>query len=196
LFFSIWCIAKVFGTLTVQVEPRTSECFNTQAEAGQLVQVNFFVTRGGLLDIDLRITGPNKEVLYSGLQFEGSQYSFTASVPGLYEICWNNEMSRWTAKVVQFDVTVGDEPDDEADFITHSSLNPMEDSIARLEHMLDNIQRDQFYLRVREQRHRDTAESTNGRVLYYSIFESFILISISLGQVYYLRKVFETKRPM
>jgi len=189
-------IISVSATLTVQVEPRASECFNTVAEAGQLVQVNFFVTRGGLLDIDLRITAPNKEVIYSGLQFEGSQYSFTASMSGLHEVCWNNEMSRWTAKVVQFDVTVGEEPDDESNYITHSSLNPMEDSISRLEHLLDNIQRDQFYLRVREQRHRDTAESTNGRVLYYSIFESFVLISISLGQVYYLRKVFETKRPM
>lgn len=29
-------------------------------------------------------------------------------IAGGYQICWNNEMARWTAKVVQFDILVGD----------------------------------------------------------------------------------------
>ena len=33
-------------------------------------------------------------------------YAFTAQVDGTYAFCLDNKMSRWTAKVVDFDLTV------------------------------------------------------------------------------------------
>ena len=146
------------------------------------------------MDIDLRILGPDGELIYSGLQFESSSYTFSTTKAGTYQICWNNEMARWTAKVVQFDIQVGEQKQTKDDLLTKDTLTPMDQSVERLTSALDQIQKDQQYLRVREQAHRDTAESTNARVLWYSVVESVILISISLGQVYYLRKFFETKR--
>lgn len=131
-------ISGASAMLTVQVEPKASECFGFEAQSGQKVSIPFFVQRGGLLDIDMRVRecitemrdasanafyvcclacsyfsvkifGPNKEQIYSGLQFEGSVYEFVATSSGHYQLCWNNEMARWTAKVVQFEVNVGDQ---------------------------------------------------------------------------------------
>jgi len=189
------------ASLTFQVEPRTSDCFYLDLMPGQRVRIPFYVTRGGLLDIDLRINGPNNEQIYSGMQFESSQFEFISRFQGPHSICWNNEMSRWTAKVVQFHVEVdgrkialepGNPKQDEV--LTPGALTPMEDSINKISTALDSIQSDQRYFRSREQRHRDTAESTNARVFWYSVIESILLIGISLGQVYYLRKFFEVKR--
>lgn len=61
-----------------------------------------------LTDRCSQITGPNDEQIYSGLQFESSQFEWTANTAGAYQICWNNEMARWTAKVVQFDLMIND----------------------------------------------------------------------------------------
>eukprot|EP01116_Phalansterium_solitarium_P013884 TRINITY_DN31334_c0_g1_i1.p1 TRINITY_DN31334_c0_g1~~TRINITY_DN31334_c0_g1_i1.p1 ORF type:complete len:204 (+),score=39.08 TRINITY_DN31334_c0_g1_i1:91-702(+) len=190
LLASYFCV-NVFAALTIEVAPGTAECFAVFADAGQLVQANFWVTRGGMLDIDLRVTAPHEVLLYSGVQSENGQYSFTAKVPGSYQFCWNNEMTRWTAKVVQFEITVGATED--SPFITHDALTPMAESIYKIDSILEKIEADQMYLKIREQRHRDTAESTNERVMWYSIFESFVLISLALGQVYYLRKLFNVK---
>jgi hypothetical protein len=44
-----------FATLTLHVEPKTSDCFFVDAKAGDRVKLVFFVVRGGLLDIDLRV---------------------------------------------------------------------------------------------------------------------------------------------
>jgi len=182
-----------FATLTLQVEPKTTECFGVDVQTTpQRVAVTFLVLRGGLLDIDLRIYGPKNEQVYSGLQFETSEYVFVANTPGPYQVCWNNEMARWTAKVVQFDIHLGESS--ATDPLTKQTLSPMEESVKRIGQSLDAVTTDQRFLRLREQSHRDTAESTNTRVLWYSILESFLLIGISLGQVYYLRKFFEIKR--
>ncbi|GAM19236.1 hypothetical protein SAMD00019534_024110, partial [Acytostelium subglobosum LB1] len=41
---------------------------------------------------------------------------------------------------------------------------------------------------------KKASESTNSRVLWWSIFEAFILVVMSLWQIYYLRRFFEVKR--
>jgi hypothetical protein len=181
--------------MTIQIEPKKSECFYFDASAGQTMQLSFFVTRGGLLDIDLKVNGPDNQQLYAGLIFESSIQVFTASRAGAYEFCFSNAMARWTPKIISFELKV-DLESEKKDPLSKSSLDPIEQTINRIRDSLDQIQKDQKYLRIREQKHRDTAESTNSRVLWFSIFESSILLGLTLGQVFYLRKVFDTKRPI
>jgi hypothetical protein len=200
-FLLLSLVADVNCGLVFQVEPKASECFFVDLTPGQKVSVPFFVTRGGLLDIDLRILGPQNEPISSGMQFESSTVDFTVRNQGPHQFCWNNEMARWTAKVVQFDVYVDGKPSSlvgkekmKAEPVTPGALSPLEMAVNRISDALNQIQKDQHFLRVRETAHRDTAESTNTRVLWYSVLESIVLIGISLGQVYYLRKFFEVKR--
>lgn len=40
---------------------------------------------------------------------------------------------------------------------------------------------------IRERRHRNTAESTNSRVKWWSIFQAVVLFSVVAWQVYYLK---------
>jgi len=95
--------------LTMQVEPRTTECFFY--EAGRLheeVTFEFVVTRGGLLDVNFRIQSPNGKMLHDQLHFfpEGEEFVKTLRIDelGSYSFCFDNQMSRWTAKVVQFEL--------------------------------------------------------------------------------------------
>ena len=47
---------------------------------------------------------------------------------------------------------------------------------------------------ARERVHRDTVESTNDRVKYFSIVEFVVLIVTNVWQIYALRKFFEKRR--
>ena len=47
--------ALEYGALTLQVEPKTEECFSQFVEQGKDVTVLYSVTRGGLLDIEVRV---------------------------------------------------------------------------------------------------------------------------------------------
>ena len=50
------------------------------------------------------------------------------------------------------------------------------------------------HMRQREEEMRDTNESTNSRVLYFSIFSMCCLLALATWQVLYLRKYFKSKK--
>lgn len=48
--------------------------------------------------------------------------------------------------------------------------------------------------KVRDKIHRTINESTNSRVVLWSTFEALVLVLMTIGQVYYLKRFFEVKR--
>lgn len=156
----------------------------------------FETIEGGFLDIDVKITGPDSKVIYHGESESSGKYTFAAHTPGLYTYCFSNKMSSITTKVVMFSMEIGDGPkgtpgavkEDEAD---HAKLDEM---IKELGVTLTTIKHEQDYMNVRDRIHRSINESTNSRVVLWSVFEAFVLILMTVGQVYYLKRFFEVRR--
>jgi hypothetical protein len=53
------------------------------------------------------------------------------------------------------------------------------------------VKDEQAYIVVRERTHRNTAESTNARVKWWSIFQLGVLIGEGVFQVWWLKRFFE-----
>ena len=51
-----------------------------------------------------------------------------------------------------------------------------------------------FTLQVRDRIHRAINENTNSRVVMWSFFEALVLVAMTLGQIYYLKRFFEVRR--
>jgi len=49
------------------------------------------------------------------------------------------------------------------------------------------VKDEQEYIVIRERTHRNTAESTNARVKWWSILQTAVLFSVVAWQVYYLK---------
>jgi hypothetical protein len=67
---------------------------------------------------------------------------------------------------------------------------PIEREIRLLSHGLTSVKDEQEYIVVRERTHRNTAESTNSRVKWWSIMQAVVLFSVVAWQVYYLKVTF------
>ena len=63
----------------------------------------------------------------------------------------------------------------------------MEREIRSLANGLQAVKDEQEYIVVRERVHRNTAESTNSRVKWWSIFQAIVLFAVCAWQVYYLK---------
>jgi hypothetical protein len=95
------------------------------------------------------------------------EMSHTASMNGQYSFCFDNTMSRWTAKVVSF--RLEDIPNCESqiqhkhvhqqDVAKLEHLGPTVDSVVRLNDDLDKVINLQHHMRVREAVHRDSTLS-------------------------------------
>lgn len=68
-------------------------------------------------------------------------------------------------------------------------------TVKQLAELLTQVKDEQSYIVVRERTHRNTAESTNSRVKWWSVFQLGVVIGVGLFQVWWLRRFFEVKDP-
>jgi hypothetical protein len=71
----------------------------------------------------------------------------------------------------------------------------MKSLVRRLLEALAQVKDEQSYIVVRERVHRNTAESTNARVKWWSIFQLAVLIGEGIFQVWWLKRFFEVCLP-
>lgn len=65
---------------------------------------------GGSFDVDYEVVGPNEKVIMDGQKDRQGDFVFTASETGEYRFCFNNEMSTFAEKFVDFEIAVSPQP--------------------------------------------------------------------------------------
>eukprot|EP00013_Stygamoeba_regulata_P020023 CAMPEP_0177645896 /NCGR_PEP_ID=MMETSP0447-20121125/9489_1 /TAXON_ID=0 /ORGANISM="Stygamoeba regulata, Strain BSH-02190019" /LENGTH=194 /DNA_ID=CAMNT_0019148401 /DNA_START=167 /DNA_END=751 /DNA_ORIENTATION=- len=167
-----------------KLDPHREECFHEQL-------VLFQVVAGGFLDIDVQVTNPEGSLIYNGEKEKEGRPVFHADSTGRYRFCFSNRMSTVSQKEVDFMIHIGDEikPIAKAEHLT-----PLEQSILELSDNLYAVKMENHYFRLRERTHRNTVESTNERVLWYSILEFCVLVGVNGWNIYFLRRLFENRK--
>ncbi|XP_053675376.1 transmembrane emp24 domain-containing protein 2 [Anopheles nili] len=195
LLLFIQCVIFVNGYF-ITVDPHSEECFFDKAEAGTKLGLMFETVEGGFLDIEVRISGPDRKVIYQGEKESSGKYTFSAYETGAYHYCFSNKMSTLTPKVVMFSMEIGEAPKGTVGAVNEGEAGhiKLEDMIRELSGTLTSIKHEQDYMHVRDRIHRSINESTNSRVVLWSFFEAIVLIVMTVGQVYYLKRFFEVKR--
>jgi len=179
--------------LTVYVPASQELCYFERAERGEKVVSSFNVAAGGFLDIDIKVFGPDNKIIYEADREKEGSFQFIATQSGEHRLCFGNQMSTVTGKTVSFHLYVGN-----ALAQHHAAkkehLTPLEGSILKLSENLHQVRDSQEYIKVRERACRSTSESTNERVMWWSIVESLALVMMAVFQIYWLRRFFERKQ--
>ncbi|KAF8220362.1 supernatant protein factor, C-terminal domain-containing protein [Tricholoma matsutake] len=175
-------------THLVEVVAGTKDCFFEDLHKNDQMTVTYQVGGGGHLDIDFWLTDPDDRVLGKQIRQSTGSLSITAEKHGRHELCFSNQMSAVTDKRVSFNVHG-------VVYVTEDDVvAPVEREIRLLAHGLTAVKDEQEYIVVRERTHRNTAESTNARVKWWSVLQAVVLFSVVAWQVYYLKSFFEVKR--
>lgn len=64
---------------------------------------------GGQYDVDVTLEDPKKEIIYRQVKSQFDTHTFTAQITGVYVVCFSNEFSTFSHKLVYMDFQVGDE---------------------------------------------------------------------------------------
>jgi p24 family protein beta-1 len=191
-------VAAVVGTVnavTTSINAGTTECYYEATQAGERLVGSYEVSAGGFLDIDVQVRDPQGTVMYAkDRQMEG-EYTIPYTSRGEYEICFGNTMSTVANKVVSFNIRKGkSHPSDEVAKKQH--VTPLEISLMDVAEQIMSVQEHQRYMNTRERLHRDTEESTNERVKWFSILEFVVLIVTNVWQIASLKAFFEKRRAL
>ncbi|KAK0523044.1 p24 complex component [Tilletia horrida] len=172
----------------IELGPAARECFFEDLHINDQMTLTFQVSGGGHLDVDAWIKDPHGTTLYSVRRKDTGTYSFTASKDGRFQYCFSNEFSSVADKTVSWNVHgIIYVPDE-------GTMLPIEREIRDLSAHLQAVKDEQAYLVVRERVHRNTADSTNARVKWWSILQGLMLIGVCSCQVYFVKRQFEVRR--
>jgi len=182
------------SALTTHIPPNARQCYYIEVDkAGEKIGFYFAVQSGGEFDINFEAKAPTGKNMLSGRRERQGDYVFTANDVGEYEFCFENDMSTLTDKLVDFDLTVESEPRREVAIKAgqiSEQTTALEESIFKLNDMLQRIRQTQRQFHTRERRGFSTVESTQSRIFWYAIFDSLAVIGMAAFQVYILQTFF------
>lgn len=91
---------------------------------------------------------------------------------------------------IELDIDIGADAKDWSAIAAGEKLKPTEIELRKVEEQVAEIVAEMDYLRTREQKLRDTNESTNTRVKWFATGTMFLLVVLGAWQVIYLRTYF------
>ncbi|PSS23307.1 hypothetical protein M430DRAFT_136103 [Amorphotheca resinae ATCC 22711] len=194
------CISPLVSAtaLTYKLGANEKACFYSWVEnKGAKVAFYFAVQSGGSFDIDYEVVGPQDKVILDGQKERQGDFVFTAGETGEYRFCFNNEMSTFAEKFVDFEIAV--ENEQRASLPAKQGTSPeqtsaLEESIFKLSGQLSTITRNQKYFRTRENRNFSTVRSTERRIFNFSVIESLMMVCMAGLQVFIVRFFFQGAR--
>ena len=93
---------------------------------------------------------------------------------------------------IELDIDIGADAKDWSAIQAAEKLKPVETELRRIEEMVQEMVNEMEYLRTREQKLRDTNESTNERVKWFAFGTMGMLVGLGVWQVIYLRAYFRS----
>ncbi|CAD6187624.1 unnamed protein product [Caenorhabditis auriculariae] len=180
----------------IHIDANEEQCFFDRLISGTKMGLMFEVAEGGFLDIDVKIVGPDNKEIYKGERESSGKFTFAAHMDGIYTYCFGNKMSTMTPKAVMFTVEINEahqQPVGAASNQEAADNQKLEEMVRELSQALMSVKHEQEYMEVRERVHRSINENTNSRVVMWAIFEAIVLVGMTLGQIFYLKRFFEVR---
>ncbi|KAK8219010.1 endoplasmic reticulum vesicle protein 25 precursor [Phyllosticta capitalensis] len=125
-----------------------------------------------------------------------NRYAFTSVADSAFDVCFRNIQTSNTpnlARHIELDIDIGADAKDWNAIQSTEKLKPVEAELRRIEELVGEIVSEMEYLRSREQKLRDTNESTNERVKWFAFGTMGMLVGLGAWQVVYLRAYFRSK---
>ncbi|XP_064471171.1 transmembrane emp24 domain-containing protein 3-like [Ornithodoros turicata] len=182
--------------LTFELPDNAKQCFHEDIKEGTPSTIEYQVVTGGHYDVDMALEGPGKDQVYKATKRQFDTVKFTASRTGMYTMCFSNEFSTFSNKLVYFNFQVGEEKPLPGLGEHHTAMTKMESSSDSIHNNLNTIVDYQTHHKLREAQGRKRAEDLNSRVMYWSLGETVAILVIFIGQVFILKGFFTDKRPM
>jgi len=145
----------------------------------------------------VEVSDPDQKVVLSRTYAAEGRFTFTSHSAGEHVICLNSNSSAWFNAGqlrVHLDINVGEHAVDYQQVQAKDKLTELQLRVRQLLDQVEQITKEQNYQRYREERFRQTSESTNQRVLWWSIAQTLILLVTGFWQMQHLKSFFEAKK--
>jgi hypothetical protein len=142
---------------------------------------------------DLTITAPSQQKLYEVHKESEATFHLVPVESGAHKFCLKfNPDASPTRYVIPRDVlwNINIGYSEGHDKIEETDTQYLWHHVYQIDGQVQELKSTLHYLYWRERRHRETVESTHKRTVFYAFLRCAVLIGASLGQVYFIRRMF------
>lgn len=197
MILSLLSVALSAMPVSVLVPANDRQCLYVRAhQANARIRASFTVMSGGQYDIDATLTRPDGTVVESVERVESDEWVLNAPAVGEYELCFVNEMSTVTDKLVEFEFTVDTNTVEAKGPAVHDdeSSRKMEQYVNNMEQLSAQISRKLVYLKQRYARNEATVLSTSSRVWWFTVLELLAVVAVAIFNVAIVQIFFKGAR--
>jgi len=167
--------------------PQTDKCFGEALSKDELMVAEFTAAK----PIAVSIRGPNHKELFSESGKKSVRSAFSAHESGHHIICIRSDSGH---QLVDFLMNVGPDAKDYSQIAKKEHLESTEISLRKIEESLQIYHQNVLYLRSREERMRQTNNSTAFRVIGFCLFSVVLMIAMGGWQMLYFKQFFKAKK--
>jgi len=181
------------------MQPNSHKCLREDLRENVLVKGVYEVVSIEGQQIDYVIKDSKNHILSQKEDINSGKFTFSVEHHDMFEICFiskidNNGYHQGVVQEIYVDIKTGVEAKNYEGINEAANLKPLELDLKRLEDLSHDIVLEFDDMKKRADDMRNTNESTNKRVFYFSLFSMICLITLATWQVIYLRRYFKAKK--
>mmetsp|Transcript_44988 Transcript_44988/g.90799 ORF Transcript_44988/g.90799 Transcript_44988/m.90799 type:complete len:208 (-) Transcript_44988:104-727(-) len=172
------------------------ECFKASPGHGHWL-IGSYEADGPTEGVSVKVTDPSSREVWHSKE-PSAKFSVEVMAEGQHSLCFENSVGQ--PQTVSFNFRVAEHGDEDPltdghkQFVTREHTARVSELVEQLEFKTQSILDQQLFAATREAVHRDLAESTNSRVMWWTLLEVAVLISLAGFQIIHLRRYFEVKQ--
>lgn len=193
------CAAPPGAALHFMVKEGATRCFIEEVPSDVMVLAHYknpdASGAGDGQAIVVTIKDPTGEVILTQTATDEGRIAFTSHMGGEHLVCLGT-VGAWGSREFRFELEIeeGDRATDYEELAKMEHLSAIEVEVRKLTDKVNLIRSEQSYQRQREADFRDTTESTNSRVLWFSLLQTIVLCVAGVVQVLKLKRFFKLKK--
>ncbi|GAB6018438.1 hypothetical protein CHUAL_000146 [Chamberlinius hualienensis] len=181
----------------VHVDAGKEDCFYQSVDPKASLYIAFQVIRGGDGKAGFAVKNPQGVHVHPYAWKTESEYEEVSETGGIYEICVDNQFSRFASKLVLVYITsfLYNEWENYKSELESLdiSVNNFTEILRQVEGQINEMQREQQFGRRHEARDYQLLLENNSYIQNWSIAQIFVVLIASSLQVFFVRKLFDVK---
>lgn len=189
-------------SFTIEVDAGVKDCFHHPLKKDLPYETEFQVLDGGDLDIDFSILTQSGYAVLTDIRKTGQVHRLTASETGDYSFCFDNTFSRFTTKLIYFEIVTeeADEVDEDELFgalpnttLIDVSLETVKDALEKIHNNLQKSISMQKLFAAIELRDRSISENNFERVNFWSSVQVVAMVIATIANIILIRGLFSSR---
>jgi len=178
--------------ITIEIPARKTEIVYEDIDAlPTSIKGAYFVSSSEDADIDFTIIDPEQKLIFRRPGKKEGIFFFHPNKTGTFTFVFNNR--KWLGnKQVTFALNTGKSLGE--DLVNSKDLTPMEAQLTEADRLLREIQTETRFAYKRQGTHYKTTQANHNKVFYVAIFESLAILTVTIWQVYYIKRLLDNRR--